>query len=534
MNEWWRGAIIYQIYPRSFLDTNGDGIGDLNGITQKLDYVASLGVDGVWISPFFKSPMDDFGYDVSDYRCVDPIFGDLEDFDELLERAHDLGLKLIIDQVYSHTSSQHAWFEESRQSRDNPKADWYVWADAKVDGTPPNNWQSAFGSAAWTWDSRRQQYYLHNFVSSQPDLNLHNTEVQDELLDVARFWLDRGVDGFRLDAINFAMHDLRLRDNPPAPPDVRSEARPYFMQLLKYNMDHGDVPKLLGRLREVTDAYADVLTVAEVGGHSPLQTMQSYTHGESRLNTAYSFDFLSTTDLVAGRVRDILGGWSGKDEEGWPSWAFSNHDAPRVASRWGAEVEHSQRVRLIALLQICLRGNMFLYQGEELGLTQANVPFEKLQDPDALANWPNTLGRDGARTPMPWVCDGEQAGFSSVDPWLPIDSAHNFLAADLQQDDPESTLNFFRHVISIRKASPALTCGDLEIVDAPQDLLVFTRRGQDELVYCVFNLGSETVNWTPGEGEPMKLRVGVGQCCQEGEPPMSVGSFCAYVAFAKV
>ena len=531
MSSWWRGAVIYQIYPRSFLDTDGNGIGDLNGITQKLDYVASLGVDGVWISPFFKSPMDDFGYDVSDYRDVDAVFGTLDDFDRLLERAHELGLKVVVDQVYSHTSSQHAWFEESRQSRDNPKANWYVWADAKIDGTPPSNWQSTFGAAAWTWDGRRQQYYLHNFAATQPDLNLHNTEVQNALLDVARFWLERGVDGFRLDAINFAMHDPQLRDNPPAPPELRNESRPYFMQLPTYNINHGDVPQVLERLREVTDIHDDILTVAEIGGCDPLHTMQEYTHGDGRLNTAYSFDFLGTADLNSRRVKEILGGWPGAKDEGWPSWAFSNHDVPRVASRWSVGVENSQRVKLIALLQFCLRGNIFLYQGEELGLSQADVPFERLQDPEAFANWPNTLGRDGARTPMPWARDDEYAGFSSVEPWLPIDDIHRPLAVDVQQDDPDSILNFFRQIIGIRKASVALKFGELEFVDAPGELLVFTRKTQDETAYCVFNLGDESVDWMPPDGSTFLLGVGIDGASVD--PPGSLQPSSGYAAIRK-
>ena len=258
---WWRGAAIYQIYPRSFSDSNGDGIGDLPGITEKLDYVRDLGVDGIWLSPFFTSPMRDFGYDVADYCGVDPVFGTLRDFDALVERAHSLGLKVIIDQVYSHSSDQHPWFQQSRSSRDNSKADWYVWADAKPDGSPPNNWQSVFGGPSWTWDARRGQYYLHNFLPEQPDLNVHNRAVQDALLDVARFWLDRGIDGFRIDAINFAMHDPQLRDNPPAP-NGGKRTRPFDFQQHLYNQSHSDIAKFLERLRAVTNEYGDRFTLA--------------------------------------------------------------------------------------------------------------------------------------------------------------------------------------------------------------------------------------------------------------------------------
>ncbi|MDJ0940195.1 MAG: alpha glucosidase [Woeseiaceae bacterium] len=508
--EWWRGAVIYQIYPRSFQDSNGDGIGDLPGITDKLDYIASLGVDGFWISPFFTSPMKDFGYDVSDYLDVDPMFGTLDDFDRLVERAHELDLKVIIDQVYSHTSDKHAWFEESRQSRDNPKSDWYIWADAKPDGSPPNNWQSVFAVPAWTWDARRQQYYMHNFLPEQPDLNLHNLEVQNALLNVAKFWLERGIDGFRLDAINCGMHDPELRDNPIAPAKFRNETRPCFMQMPKYNMCHDDMPQVLERLRVVTNAYGDIFTVAEVGTPEPLPVMKDYTHGAHRLNTAYSFEFLGSPDLTVERVQEILDGWPGEPDEGWPSWAFSNHDAPRVASRWLQTVEHEQRVKLIALLQVALRGNAFIYQGEELGLTQSHVPFERLQDPEAITNWPHTLGRDGARTPMPWKLNGAHAGFSTGEPWLPIEAAHELRAVATQDADKESTLNFFRRMIALRKSSPALKYGDLEHVEAPDDVLAFIRSFGEERMLCVFNLGESTVDWQPPGYKDLEVLAAVG------------------------
>ncbi len=508
--EWWRGAVIYQIYPRSFLDSNGDGIGDLKGITDKLDYVASLGVDGFWISPFYTSPMKDFGYDVSDYRDVDPMFGTLADFDALVRRAHDLGLKVIVDQVYSHTSDQHAWFDESRQSRDNDKADWYIWADAKRDGSPPNNWQSVFACPAWTWDARRQQYYMHNFLPEQPDLNLHNPAVQNALLEVARFWLDRGVDGFRLDAINCGMHDPLLRDNPPAPAKFRSETRPCFMQMPKYNMCHDDMPQVLERLRVITNAYDDIFTVAEVGTAEPLPVMKDYTHGAHRLNTAYSFEFLGTPELTAERVKEVLEGWPGEPDEGWPSWAFSNHDAPRVVSRWLQDLDIEHRTRLIALLQFSLRGNIFVYQGEELGLTQSHVPFERLQDPEAITNWPHTLGRDGARTPMPWKLNGKHAGFSDSEPWLPVEAAHELMAVHGQDDDPDSVLNFFRRMIALREELPALRYGDLEFIDAPQDVIAFRREHDGKSLVCAFNLGASAVGWPVPLGGDVSLAASVG------------------------
>jgi alpha-glucosidase len=526
-NEWWRGAIIYQIYPRSFLDCNGDGIGDLPGIIDKLDYVKDLGVDGIWISPFFTSPMADFGYDVSDYVDVDPMFGTLSDFDTLVAKAHRLSLKVIIDQVYSHTSDRHEWFEQSRDGRDNAKAEWYVWADAKRDGSPPNNWQSIFSCPAWTWDARRQQYYMHNFLPQQPDLNLHNPEVQEALLNTARFWLDRGVDGFRLDAINRGMHDPELRDNPPAVGEMRQETRPFFMQEPRYNMCHDDMPRVLESLRSVTDSYDGIFTVAEIGAPDPLPIMKEYTHDARRLNSAYGFEFLATSKLTPGLVQEVLDGWPDQPGEGWPSWAFSNHDAARVATRWLGEIESPRRIRLIAMLQFALRGNVFVYQGEELGLPQADVPFEKLQDPEAINNWPHTMGRDGARTPMPWSETALNAGFSSAEPWLPIDPRHLPLSVDVQEADPTSVLAFFRELIALRKSSRALTAGTLEFLDAPDPIIAFRRRAADETVDCVINLGHESVDWAPGSRVSIDASVGT-------EPDLLNGQMPAYSGYIGV
>lgn len=399
---WWKGAAIYQIYPRSFADSNGDGIGDLNGITAHLDHVATLGVDAVWLSPFFTSPMKDFGYDVADYRDVDPIFGTLADFDALIARAHALGLRVIIDQVYSHTSNEHPWFQQSRASRSGDKADWYVWADAKPDGSPPSNWQSVFGGPAWTWDARRQQYYMHNFLKEQPQLNGHNPAVQQALLDTARFWLNRGVDGFRLDAINFAMHDPALTDNPPAPATNRARTRPFDFQLKLHNQGHADIPPFLERIRALLDEYGAGFTVAEVGGEDSDREMKLFTTGGTRLDSAYGFDFLYAERLTPALVADAVARWPDAPGIGWPSWAFENHDAPRALSRWTTPEHAPAFARMKMLLLACLRGNIFLYQGEELGLTQVDIPFDALLDPEAIANWPMTLSRDGARTPMPW------------------------------------------------------------------------------------------------------------------------------------
>jgi alpha-glucosidase len=507
--EWWRGAVIYQVYPRSFADTNGDGIGDLPGVTAHLEHIASLGVDAIWLSPFFTSPMKDFGYDIADYRGVDPIFGTLADFDRLLARAHALGLKVLIDQVWSHTSDQHPWFRESRSSRDNPKTDWYVWADAKADGAPPNNWQSVFHGPSWTWDARRRQYYLHNFLSSQPDLNLHHPPVQDAILDAARFWLDRGVDGFRLDALNFAMHDPALRDNPPVTDPDAKRLRPFDFQHHLYNQSHGAIPGFLERVRALFDAYPGArFTVAEVGGEQADREMKLFTQGPRRLHSAYGFNFLYADRLTPRLIAETMALWPGGEAEGWPSWAFSNHDAPRVVSRWRHEgADREAFARQAMLLLVALRGNVFLYQGEELGLPQGEVPFERLRDPEAIANWPATLGRDGARTPMPWAERAANAGFSTGEPWLPVDPAHLPLAVDRQEADAGSMLNWTRWLVALRKEHEALRLGRLRPVGAPSPLVGF-ERGEGELL-CVFNLGDEVAEWALPPGWRVVAQTGV-------------------------
>ncbi len=489
---WWKGAVIYQIYPRSFQDTNGDGIGDLPGITQRLDHIASLGVDGIWISPFFTSPMIDYGYDVADFCDVDPIFGTLADFDALIAKAHSLGLKVIIDQVYSHTSDLHPWFQESRSSRDNPKADWYVWVDPNPDGTPPNNWQSVFGMGAWQWDARRGQYYLHNFLVEQPDLNLHNPVVQDAILDVTRFWLDRGVDGFRLDALNFGMHDLRLRDNPIETEHKRPPTRPFDFQRHTMNMSQPEVVPFIERIRGVMNAAgADTFSVAEVGGPWPLTEMKAFTQGNGRLNSAYAFDFLYADQLTADLVRTTQRDWPGVDAgEGWPSWAFENHDAPRAVTRWKGSNDSAQYAKMLTLLMMALRGNGFLYYGQELGLEQGVIAFEDLKDPEAITNWPETLGRDGARTPMPWRTSGnDHAGFSNGKPWLPVQDSHVAASVAAQEENPESVLHFTRAALKLRRDCQVLREGDIRFV-GEGDLLVFDRVLDGRTRRCVFNVGS--------------------------------------------
>jgi alpha-glucosidase len=500
-DRWWQGAVIYQVYPRSFADSNGDGVGDLPGITAHLDHIASLGVDAIWLSPFFKSPMRDFGYDVSDYRDVDPIFGTLADFDALIARAHDLDLKVIIDQVYAHTSDQHAWFVESRSSQDNPKADWYVWADPKPEGSPPTNWQSVFGGPAWTWDSRRRQYYLHNFLKEQPQINGHHPDVQQALLDTARFWLDRGADGFRLDALNFLMHDPKMRDNPPETKDG-PRTRPFDYQRRLYNQGHPDIPAFIQRLQDSIAAHGDHFTVAEVGGEDADREMKLFTRRPRGLSSAYGFTYLYAPELSAPVVREAIGGWIGAEpDEGWPSWAFSNHDAPRHVTRWGEGRDRDRMARLTMLLLTALRGNIFVYQGEELGLPQAHVPFERLQDPEAIANWPLTLGRDGARTPMPWTAEAPWAGFSTTEPWLPVDPVHLPLSIAEQEADPQSMLHWTRAMVGLRRDYPAIRRGGIVVLETPEDVLAFERIADGERMLCVFNLTDEEIEWAPDSAD---------------------------------
>lgn len=496
MSDWWKGAVIYQIYPRSFFDDNQDGIGDLRGIIKKLDYVASLGVDGIWLSPFFVSPMRDFGYDIADYFDVDPVFGSIEDFDELVAQAHRRNLKVIIDQVYSHTSDRHPWFLESRSDASNPRADWYVWADARPDGSPPNNWLSFFGGPAWSWDTRRRQYYLHNFLAEQPDLNFHCRDVQTAILEVARFWLDRGVDGFRLDVANYYFHDAKLRDNPVS---GRIDAgRPYQFQQHIHNRSRPETLGFLKQLRSVVDAYPECMTVAEIASTSHIERTIEYTEGRERLHTAYNFIFLEADEITPALVKRALGPWH--SEDAWPSWSFSNHDVKRVVSRWGGHNPDPEFAKVIFAVLCTLRGTAFVYQGEELGLPQGDVPFEKLRDPEAIRFWPESLGRDGSRGPMPWASRHANAGFSSVEPWLPVDPRHAAMAVDHQDRTPGSMLRFVRAFLRLRSRHPSLHIGEIDfstsfLSQLGDKVLAFERYDDSERLLCLFNLGDrhETV-----------------------------------------
>jgi alpha-glucosidase len=507
--DWWRGAVIYQIYPRSFQDSNGDGIGDLKGITARLPHIAALGADAVWISPFFPSPMKDFGYDVSNYIDVDPMFGTLSDFDGLIAEAHRLNIKVMIDLVMSHSSDQHPWFIESRSSRVNPKSDWYVWADAKPDGTPPNNWMSIFGGSAWAWDPTRMQYYMHNFLTSQPDLNLHNAEVQDALLDMTRFWLKRGVDGFRLDTINFYFHDRQLRDNPALDPSRRNAStapavNPYNFQEHLYDKNRPENLEFLKRFRAVLDEFPAIAAVGEVGdSQRGLEIVGEYTSGGDKMQMCYAFEFLAPDLLTPSRVAEVQEAFSTAAPQGWACWAFSNHDVVRHVSRWGQDVlDREGYAKMASAILLTQRGSVCLYQGEELGLTEADIAYADLQDPYGIQFWPEFKGRDGCRTPMVWDAQALQAGFSTAEKtWLPIPVEHQLKAVGAQYGDPASVLEQYRRFLAFRKAHPAFAKGDIAFLAEDGPVLGYERRYGNETLLCLFNMSPTSSSATLPAGQ---------------------------------
>ncbi|MGA0234947.1 MAG: alpha-amylase family glycosyl hydrolase [Alphaproteobacteria bacterium] len=507
-HNWWDSAVIYQIYPRSFRDSNGDGIGDLPGITEKLESVADLGVDCLWLSPFFKSPFKDFGYDVSDYRAVDPVFGSDQDFDELLNKAHGLGMKVIIDQVLCHCSAEHKWFEESRQDRTNPKADWFVWHDPKPDGTEPNNWLSFFGGRAWTWDARRRQYYFHNFLTSQPNLNHRNPEVRAAVIAECKYWLDKGVDGFRLDAIHTMAFDPDFRDNDPRTDlasggDDSRISQPFGMQFIQSKqIDQPWVNTFLSELRTLADSYDQPrFLMGELGGDNGMDMINRYTQ-PGLLHSCYNFDLLAWDGQTAEELEGVLRLVTDKLEGHQITFATSNHDVPRVSSRQvkrlGLQPEDTDRVSMMMIeLEMALHGSVCMYMGEELGLEDADrLAFEDLQDPWGIEFWPTFIGRDTCRTPIPWDRTEKNAGFSSADrPWLPVDERHLERGMNQQISDPDSFRSKVKNLIGKRKAGEIITGGDLEVVESPENMLVLARKSGNKKQRVMFNFGTKAASF---------------------------------------
>jgi alpha-glucosidase len=484
--EWWRDGIFYQIYPRSFQDSNADGVGDIAGIAERLPYLKTLGVDAVWLSPVFPSPMADFGYDISDYTGIDPLFGTIEDFDALVEAAHAASLKIILDLVPNHTSDRHPWFLESRSSRDNPKRDWYLWRDPKPDGGAPNNWLSEFGGSAWTLDETTGQYYYHAFLAQQPDLNWRNPDVREAIWEVMRFWLRKGVDGFRVDVLWHLIKDVEFRDNPPNP--YYREGRPPHEKILtKYSTDQPEVQQVVAEMRRVIDEFADRVLIGEI--YLPFERLVAY-YGNDLRGAQMPFNFALLSTLWSARsIEKIIGDYEAALPKGaWPNWVLGNHDRPRVASRVGTE-----QARVAAMLLLTLRGTPTLYYGDEIGMRQVAIPPDQVRDPFER-NVPGIgVGRDGCRTPMQWDAT-DNAGFSTAKPWLPL--ADDFTRENVAnlEADAQSILHLYQALITLRKQSPVLQSGDYVPVAADGDLLLYRRWRDGATVTIVLNLGNEPVS----------------------------------------
>lgn len=479
--EWWRGAMFYEIYLRSFKDSDGDGIGDLRGVIDKLDYVAGLGVDGLWVSPFYPSPQLDFGYDITDFCNVDPLFGSMEDFLELVEAAHGCGLKLLTDLVPCHTSDQHPWFLESRADQDNAKADWYIWADSAPDGGPPNNWLSSFGGSAWEWEPRRSQYYYHPFLTCQPALNLQNPDVLQAVIDVFAFWMDRGVDGFRLDAVQCLCCDPALRSNPPAPEGESNimvgggPNNPFRKQLHLFDRDVPEIIPVLEFMREAVRGYEpERILIGELADVDASRIAVKYTVAGERLHAVYDFDLINGAKSLED-WRDLLRARSRFIGSGWLMNMFTNHDSIRAVSNLtlfaDEDSDRGAAAKLLLFLQATLQGGGIFFQGEELGLPQPRLDYEDQQDPWGKKFWPDFVGRDGVRTPLPWTRTKGKAGFTrAAKPWLPVPDEHAALSVSAQDADDGSVLNFVRSLMKWRREEPLIRLGDQFVYDNDVDV----------------------------------------------------------------
>jgi alpha-glucosidase len=489
---WWQQGIVYQVYPRSFQDSNSDGIGDLKGIISRLDYFKWLGIKSIWISPIYPSPMADFGYDISDYRDIDPMFGTLSDFDALLGEIHQRDMKLILDLVPNHTSDRHPWFLESRASRDNPKRKWYIWRDAKDGGSYPNNWLSSFGGSAWEWDETTGQYYYHAFDKTQPDLNWRTPEVQEAIFDVMRFWLDKGVDGFRVDVMWHLIKDEQLRDNPPNP-DYAAHMSTYHKLLPIYSTDQPEVHDIVRKMREILDAYHERMMIGEI--YLPVQKLMAY-YGTDLKGAHLPFNFqLITLEWNPSEIFSALIAYEAAlPPSGWPNWVLSNHDKPRIVSRVGSE-----QAFVAAMLLLTLRGTITLYYGDEIGMRDVAIPEEKIQDPRGLNMPDKNLSRDPARTPMQWDTT-PHAGFSDITPWLPVDRLFSDVNVHAQQDRPGSLLLFYRRLIQLREQERSLNAGDLVAVYADHQLISYIRQAEGATRFLVvLNLSHRPCYFRPAE-----------------------------------
>jgi alpha-glucosidase len=484
--QWWQSGVLYQIYPRSFQDTNRDGVGDLAGILARLPHLVDLGVDALWLSPIFPSPMADFGYDIADYTDVAPLFGSLADFDALLAAAHRAGLKVLLDLVPNHTSDRHPWFANSRRSRDDPQRDWYIWRDPAPGGGPPNNWMSEFGGSAWQLDPPTGQYYYHAFLKEQPDLNWRNQKVRRAIYDVMRFWLARGVDGFRVDVIWHLIKDDQFRDNPLNP--AFAPGRPPHERLSPlYTTDRPEIHAVVAELRRVVDEFDDRVLIGEI--YLPIERLVAY-YGADLRGAHLPFNFtLLRAPWKARAIDRLIADYDGAlPKGGWPNWVLGNHDTPRLASRIGRE-----QARVAAMLLLTLRGTPTIYYGEEIGMTQVAIAPERVQDPFEK-NVPGIgVGRDGCRTPMQWV-SAPHAGFSETEPWLPLADDFRSNNVENQRADPASILNLYRRLTTLRRSHPALTAGTYQPIAAQGDLLLYRREHDDERVVVALNMGSEALN----------------------------------------
>jgi alpha-glucosidase len=482
---WWKSAVIYQIYPRSFQDSNGDGVGDLPGITRRIPYLADLGVDAIWVSPIFRSPMADFGYDVSNYTEIDPLFGTMHDFDQFLATAHASGLKVLLDLVPNHTSEQHPWFLESRRSRVNPKRDWYLWRDPARDGGPPNNWLSDFGGSAWEFDPPTGQYYYHAFLKQQPDLNWRNPKVRAAIYDVMRTWLRRGVDGFRIDVLWHLIKDDQFRDNPPNP--AFAAARPPHEALIPlYTTDRPEMQDLIAEMRRVVDEFDDRLLIGEI--YLPVERLVSY-YGRDLAGVHLPFNFaLLSASWQALTIFKLVQEYEGAlPAGGWPNWVLGNHDRPRIASRVGEE-----QARVAAMLLLTLRGTPTLYYGDEIGMADVTIPPAEVRDRLEM-NVPGLgIGRDGCRTPMQWDASAN-AGFSAVKPWLPVARDFRERNVEAQRSAPNSLYNLYRRLITVRRERPILANGRYKPVEVNADLFLFAREDEQDRVLVGLNFGSQPV-----------------------------------------